>query len=273
MYRKKTDTNLYLNWNAYAPRTWKIGILKGMVRRAHIICSDERGFKDEIQHLKRVFVKINGYPSRIVSKTICQIKSSLDVLNNNGNTANIVENNTGNVVETVQTPIENQNDNESKPYICLPYRGDQGVDIINKFRRKVTQILPKSCKPRFTYKGRKLGAAFRIKDKVPQKYISDIVYGYKLDSNGQQIFNPDYVGQTDVPFGTRSYQHGNTDKKSHIYKDSKKENYEVKQEDFRILDRGYTKLLDRRIAEALHVNEHKPILNGQKISYKLKLFT
>ena len=35
------------------------------------------------------------------------------------------------------------------------------------------------------------------------------------------MFKPDYIGQTDVPHGTRSYQHGHTDKNSAIFKDSK----------------------------------------------------
>ena len=183
------------------------------------------------------------------------------------NNANITS-----VVEQVQPGVETTEEIVSSPYICLPYKGERGVDILNRFKKKVTRILPKTCRPRFTYKGRKLGASFKIKDKVPEQYASDIVYGYRLNSAGNRVFEPDYVGQTNVPYGTRSYQHGQTDKNSHIYKDSRKENYEVKQEDFRILDRGYNKLFDRRIAEALYVKEYKPRLNGQKDTFKLKLF-
>ena len=102
--------------------------------------------------------------------------------------------------------------------------------------------------------------------------MSDIVYGYQLNSEGQLVFKPNYIGQTDVPHETRSYQHGHTDKNSAIFKDSKQKNYTVKAGDFRILERGYSKVFDRNISEALHVKEVKPVLNAQKTSYKLMLF-
>ena len=38
LYRKKTDSSIYINWNSFAPNTWKIGTLKGLLRRAHKIC-------------------------------------------------------------------------------------------------------------------------------------------------------------------------------------------------------------------------------------------
>ena len=47
---------------------------------------------------------------------------------------------------------------------------------------------------------------------------------------------------------------------------------EVSQSDFEILDRGYTKRLDRKLAEALHIKNLSPSLNNQKDSYKLLLF-
>ena len=66
--------------------------------------------------------------------------------------------------------------------------------------------------------------------------------------------------------------HGHWDKKSSIYKCSVENGIEINFEDFKIVERVYPKYLDRRIAEALHVKDFKPILNGQKQSYKLQLF-
>ena len=34
VYRKKTDNSIYINWDAFATRQWKIGTLKGLFRRA-----------------------------------------------------------------------------------------------------------------------------------------------------------------------------------------------------------------------------------------------
>ena len=32
IHRKQTDTNIHVNWNAFAPKIWKIGTVKGLIR-------------------------------------------------------------------------------------------------------------------------------------------------------------------------------------------------------------------------------------------------
>ena len=51
---------------------------------------------------------------------------------------------------------------------------------------------------------------------------------------------------------------------------SQTKNLEVSHEDFTILEKGFRKCSDRRIAESLFVKEHNPLLSEQKYSYKLK---
>ena len=63
IHRKKIDTNIYMNWNSFSPRAWKIGTLVGLSRRAFVICSTEESRSKEISFLKTVFGKINGFPS------------------------------------------------------------------------------------------------------------------------------------------------------------------------------------------------------------------
>ena len=48
IHRKKTDTNIYMNWESFAPKAWKVGTLKSLVRRAHVICSNENHLNREI---------------------------------------------------------------------------------------------------------------------------------------------------------------------------------------------------------------------------------
>ena len=81
-----------------------------------------------------------------------------------------------------------------------------------------------------------------------------------------------YIGQTKVRFGRRTHEHAHTDKESAIYKNSVEKNIVVTHENFRILEKGFNKLVDRRIAESLYVKDYQPKLNEQKDSYKLKLF-
>ena len=131
-------------------------------------------------------------------------------------------------------------------------------------------VLPTDIKPRFTYKGTKLGSFFSVKDRVDVKHQTNLVYGYTPE--GEVGLKHGYVGETKVRLERRSEEHASWDKSSAIYKNSREKNITVSFGDFVVLERGYNKYLDRRIAEALYVKEYQPILNAQKNSYKLKLF-
>ena len=55
VYRKKTNTDLYINWKSFSPNNWKWGTLKTLVSRAYYICSTENYFKEELNHIETVF--------------------------------------------------------------------------------------------------------------------------------------------------------------------------------------------------------------------------
>ena len=38
VYRKVTNADVYLNWNSFAPRSWKQGTLETLTQRAYMIC-------------------------------------------------------------------------------------------------------------------------------------------------------------------------------------------------------------------------------------------
>ena len=59
-----------MNWNSHAPMQWKIGTLKNLVKRSIIICSDQHLLQIELDHLRKVFVEINDYPSKTVENII-----------------------------------------------------------------------------------------------------------------------------------------------------------------------------------------------------------
>ena len=68
IHRKQTDTNIYLNWCSFAPKTWKIGTIKGLIRRALTICSTEEFQNKEISFLRGVFVYIYRYIDRYIDR-------------------------------------------------------------------------------------------------------------------------------------------------------------------------------------------------------------
>ena len=161
---------------------------------------------------------------------------------------------------------------EVYPYISLPYKGITGEKVIKNFKNIVRRCLPKNVIPRYIYKGVKLGSFFRVKDSVKWDHQTDLVYSYLDEEILEEDEPTEYVGQTNVRMGTRVYEHCNTDRKSAVYKHLRKYNKEASGLDFTILEKGYGKETDRRIAEAIYAKERKPFLNRQKRTYKLQLF-
>ena len=160
-----------MNWDAFAPRVWKIGTLKGLIRRAFVICSNDEFRNKEISFLKTVFGKINGFPSKVVNNTIRSVKQKFEQeINPPG--------------EEIDTAVEDTEgtDDEVKPFICLPYKGKEGEKIVSQFRDALAKALPSNVKPQFAYKGKKIGSYFRLKDQVAIEHQSDCVYAFKQEN-------------------------------------------------------------------------------------------
>ena len=252
VYRKKTDTNIYINWKSFAPRTWKIGTLKGLVTRAHTICSEKAALQREIDFLKNTFVKINGYPVKTVENVIRRSFQGID------NAAVVSGNQVPNNLE-----IKTVN-------MILPYAGIRGESIVHDLKKYVEKYLPKSVKPQISYKGKKLGTRFPIKDKIKPEHQSNLVYHYQSNKNSNCKKTDNYVGETNVRIETRVYEHGH--KFGSVNTHTLNCGHDVKLNEFEILAKGYPDHRERRIAESLFIREIKPSLNKQKDSYTLHLF-
>ena len=135
--------------------------------------------------------------------------------------------------------------------------------------KKLRNQLPEKFKPRIVYTGTKLSSFFQLKDKVPEKYCSNLVYYY----NSQSEENTDYTGETKCRIGKRHKDHQGADPKSAIVLNFRKKGLPPpKPEEFTILARNYSNRLKRRIAESLFIKEKKSTLNVQQDCYKLTLF-
>ena len=275
VHRKATDTNVYVHWEAFAPKSWKTGTLKGLIRRAFVICSTEEFRNKEITHLKKVFKEQNGYPSRIIHECIQAVQRKIeqdmnamtgeDRSDEDGtrprNPTESGRLGAGDATEATTVTVT-----EIKPLICLPFKGKEGDKIISQFRNTLVKALPLKIKPRFAYKGKKIGSFFRIKDPVPTEHESNLIYAFRKNEETE------YVGETKVRYGTRQYEHGHTDKKSAIYKYKEQKGLDISSEDFEILEKGYPNTVKRKLAEALYIKELNPPLNEQIKSAKLCLF-
>ena len=86
-------------------------------------------------------------------------------------------------------------------FMCLPYIGQQGEEIVRKFKDVLLKSIPTYVQPRIIYTGKKIESFFRVKDKIPKEHKSNLVYAFKTDEVR------DYVGETKVRYGTRTREH------------------------------------------------------------------
>ena len=166
VYRKKTSSDIYINWNSYAPRTWKIGTLYGLVQRAFTICSDEHEIEKEIRYLKRIFGKVNCYSTKIIENTIAKVR------NKNAQSPEGAD---------VKLKLNQNEPGVQRPYMSLPYGGDKGNTIIRDFKRTLEHTLPNTVKPEISVKGKKIASHFNAKDKIDDRHISGFVYEFNCN--------------------------------------------------------------------------------------------
>ena len=55
VYRKPTNTDLYINWNAHAPAIWKIATLKSLIKRALLVSSAKTVLDNELARIEKIF--------------------------------------------------------------------------------------------------------------------------------------------------------------------------------------------------------------------------
>ena len=69
VYRKETHTQKYAHWKSNLSKNCKLGVLKGLIHRAHLFCDLKEDLLSELELLRNVFIS-NGYPRRLVDRTI-----------------------------------------------------------------------------------------------------------------------------------------------------------------------------------------------------------
>ena len=69
VYRKPTHTQQYINWNSNHPKNLLLGVLKGLIHRAHKLCDLREDLLEELALLRNVFIS-NGYPEKLVRETL-----------------------------------------------------------------------------------------------------------------------------------------------------------------------------------------------------------
>ena len=227
------------------------------MRRALTICSDAEALQDEINHLTKVFCKLNQYPRKVVENIINEEKE------NYTKKQIVKDNNTNN------TSRNNENE-KTVVALTLPYGGRKGENLIKRFTNECKKKLNEKTKIQVTYKSKKLGDRFNVKDKTKLEHKHNVTYKVKCLT---KKCSSTYGGETKCRIGKRMIQHNKRDKASHVLNHSKKKYHRrVWLNDVEILGQGYTSTFKRKISESLYIKQLKPDLNKQKDAYKLKLF-
>ena len=254
VYRKPTNTDIYINWNEHAPIEWKKSTLKTLIRRAKSVCSTEKLLQDEIKHLKDVFCNLNNYPKQFVKRIINELFNDKD--------------------KKDETSTLNDQDKPKEDMkqlqLTLPYSGKKGTHLMSKMKKHLQKQLPDNVKTRIAYKCKKLSTRFQIKDKTNFPHKNNVVYKINCP---ERDCTESYVGETKRRIQERIIDHNNRDKNSRVLKHSRETNHHhVWQDNFTIIGSNYKSDFKRKISEALFIKRHKPSLNSQVKHYNLKLF-
>ena len=258
VYRKTTTNDLYLNWNSFAPTSWKSGTLKAPAYRAYFICSSPELRKQEIQHLKQVFREKNDYPKWVINQVVEQVEAKHRTVTHSNNLP----------IDDFEQP--SATNKEKSPSLLLPYQGLKGDFALKLMRKRLKTLLQNNFNTQIAFKGKKLNSCFQIKDTDNFEHKHDLVYHGKCPA---KKCNDNYVGETGRHISERIMDHNGRDVNSHLLKHHMEKKHQYPQnKDFIILSSSFqNNVVKRKISEVLWIKDVRPTLNRQKISIELKL--
>ena len=260
VYRKPTNTDIYMNWMSHAPAIWKIATLKSLIKRAFMISSTQAALEEELNHIQQAFCDLNDYPRKLVETIIRNEQNNFQ----------------REQLDRDITEEEREEKEEEKPValtLNIPYAGGVGEEMVSKLKKYICNTVNKFEKKvsiSAVYKATKIGSRFNIKDKIAFENKHNVVYHTDCPTKKCKSH---YIGQTKCRIEKRTDQHNGSDEKSHLVKHAKKTKHKrVRCTDVKILGSGYRTDFTRKISESLYIKKLKPDLNVQKDSYKLSLF-
>ena len=76
VYRKATNTNIYINWNSHALTNRKTRALKNLIKRANFVSSTKLLLRNQIDYIRKVFTENNYYRHKVINHIIDQDKKT-----------------------------------------------------------------------------------------------------------------------------------------------------------------------------------------------------
>lgn len=246
VHRKPTDNSIYMKWDSFTPKTWRLGTFKTLVLRALCICSNQQYREEEINHIRHTFQRINGYPVKLTNTIIEDIESGCLAIH------------------------DNDIESKSKAWLKLPYKGKEGEKLIRSLKTVLKKQSSIDVNTQVIYGGSKLRDKFSIKDKTSFEHQHNLVYEINCPEKNCKA---KYIGETGRRIDERIKEHSNPFGRSHVVEHTIKSGHlAISNSNVKVLAkiRGHTS--NRKITEALYIKSRKPSINVQEASIALKLF-
>ena len=234
IYRKPTHTQQYINWNSNHPKNMLLGVLKGLIHRAHVICDLKEDLLEELDLLKNVFIR-NGYPEQLVTKTLIESwpRETLKA-----------------VLKGVEQDVEVENGKDYFEVLHAPYVKGFTEGLQRRLRKLNIGFVPKRRETIYTN-------LCKLKQKVKFEDCKDVIYSVPCEKCGVR-----YIGETGQHFCQRREQHKgdirNKKESNGFYSHLKRnKGHSVNWEGAVFLDRE-KHWRGRKIKEALFINSQNP---------------
>ena len=212
-YYKPTHTDVYTNWYSFTPRKYKINLMKTLFHRAFNICSDIDLFKEDAAFIKNNLLK-NQYPAKLVDSVLANFVERISHGSNNDS-------------EEIPTV------GKMEVFLILPYLGESSL----RFEKSVTSFV-QSAYNQIDFKvvfktTRRLSDLFRIKDSIPKRFKSSVVYGIYCTNC------PDYyVGKTKRHLKKRFDEHRDVRKPTAVSSHMMAFNHDISFDDVKVWSLG-----------------------------------
>ena len=124
LYRKPTNTNLYLLYESNQCRRYKIGLIRTLAIRILLICSTTEHKERQLKLLKETLVN-NGYPQHLIRRGIREGEAVAQRINNN-----------------IQNQQQNTPTKKKEIFLTLSYYGNESAEFTKKLKKTCKKYLP-----------------------------------------------------------------------------------------------------------------------------------
>jgi len=245
VYRKKTFTGVYTNWNSLTSRRYKLALIAGMAERIWRVCTLEADRNLELERLK-VILQRNDYPIDVIEQVIARF------------------------LERKARPTEPPTfgPEKMKRFIKLPYVSRKCDEFADRLKDLVSKSFPQiDLEVAFTPPMR-VAQLFPFKDNVKLiKERSMVVYSLRCETCQAQ-----YIGMTERILSHRLQEHEKLKSsacKQHVMKNP---GHRFNYDNVEVLDTAESGF-KLRIKELLHILKRQPVLNkqlGTQSKYEIK---